>query len=84
MKVRPPIRPVARVYPPLDLAGKHRIEAVPPETYRLMADVDAALEQQIFDLSYRQRVPSIHHQREADDLWRNVEIGEGISHLIKL
>ena len=47
MKVRPPVRPVARVYPPPDLGT----EAVPPETYRFMADVDTALEQQILDLS---------------------------------
>ena len=48
------------------------------------ADVDTALEHKIFDLSQRQRVADIHHHREADDLWRTVEIAEGISHLAKL
>ena len=64
--------------------GGEFLRAVPPETYRPMADVDAALDQQIFDLSQRQRVANIHHHREADDLWRTVEIAEGISHLAKL
>jgi hypothetical protein len=33
-----------------NLRGEHRTEPVPPETYRLVADIDAPLEQQIFDL----------------------------------
>jgi hypothetical protein len=33
-----------------DLGGKHWTEPVPPEPHRLVADVDAALEQQILDL----------------------------------
>jgi hypothetical protein len=51
-----------------DLGGKHRTEPVPPETNRFMADVDAALEQQILNLARRQRIPDIHHNREPDDL----------------
>ena len=47
---------------------------------RLMADVDTALEQQIFDLSQRQRVADIYHHREADDLGRTVEVAERIVH----
>ena len=39
---------------------------------------------QIFDLSQRQRVADIHHHREPDDLWRTVEIAEGVLHLVKL
>ena len=34
-----------------DLVGEHRTEAIPPEPYRLVANVDAALEQNILDLS---------------------------------
>ncbi len=34
-----------------DLRGKHRTEPVPPEPDRLVADIDATFEQQIFDLS---------------------------------
>ena len=45
---------------------------------RLMADIDTALGQEIFDLSQRQRVTDIHHDREADDLGRTVEVAEGI------
>jgi hypothetical protein len=35
---------------PADLAGEHRAEPVPPQPHRLMADVDAALEQQVLDV----------------------------------
>ena len=33
-----------------DLRGEQRTEPVPPEPYRLNADIDTALEQQVFDL----------------------------------
>ena len=36
-----------------DLRGKHWTKAVPPGPHGLMADVDAALTQKIFDLSQR-------------------------------
>jgi hypothetical protein len=36
-----------------DLRGKHRTEPVPPETYRLMANVDATLKEQVLDLAQR-------------------------------
>ena len=45
-----------------------------------MADIDIPLEQQVLDLAQRQRVPDIHHHREADDLGRTIEIAEWISH----
>ena len=62
-------------------SGPKRFHQYP---YRLMADVDTALEQQILDLSQRQWVADIHHHREADDFGRTVEVAEGISHLAKL
>jgi hypothetical protein len=36
-----------------DLRGEHRTEPIPPETHRLVADIDTALEQQILDLAQR-------------------------------
>jgi hypothetical protein len=36
-----------------DLSGKHRTKPVPPEPNRLVAEVDAALEEEIFDLAQR-------------------------------
>ena len=57
-----------------DLRGKQRTKAVPPIPHGLMADLDAALEQEIFDLSQRQRVSDIQHHREADHFGRTVEI----------
>jgi hypothetical protein len=34
-----------------DLVGEHRTETVPPEPHCLVTDVEAPLEEQIFDLS---------------------------------
>jgi len=67
-----------------DLCGEQRAEPVPPEPYRLVADIDTALEQQVFDLAQRQRVPDIHHHREADDFGQIIEIAEGVFHPSKL
>ena len=38
------------------------------EPYRLVADINATLKQQILDLSQRQRIADIRHHREADYL----------------
>ena len=51
-----------------DLGGKHRTKPVPLEPHRFMAEVDAALEQQILDLPQRQRIADVHHNRQADYL----------------
>ena len=63
-----------------DLRGKHWTNAVPPVPHGLMADVDAALTQTIFDLSPREGVADRHHDREADDLRQTVEITTGSVH----
>ena len=44
-----------------------------------MADVDAPLEQNILDLSQRQRIVDVHHHREVDHSRRAVETTEGIA-----
>jgi phage terminase large subunit-like protein len=67
-----------------DLVGEHRTETVPPEPHCLVTDVEAPLEEQIFDLSQRQRIAKIHHHREADDLGRTVEVSEGTAHRRRL
>ena len=63
---------------PADLGSGHRAEPVPPEPHRLVTDIDAALEQDVFNLAQRQRISNIHHHRQADDLRRRVEIAERI------
>ena len=47
--------------PPIPLAPRGRPQ---------MADVNAALEQQVFDVAQRQRVADVHHHHEADHLGR--------------
>ena len=62
-----------------DRGREHRTESVPPIPNRLLANIDAPLEQNIFDLP-RQRIADIHHHREANYLRRAVEISEWIAH----
>ena len=47
-----------------NLGGELAPEARPPVPYRLVADVDAALVQQVLDVAQRQRVADVqqHHQ----------------------
>jgi hypothetical protein len=52
----------------LNLGSEERTEPVPPVPYRLVADVDTALVQQVFDIAKRQREPDVEHDRPADDL----------------
>ncbi len=51
-----------------DLRGEHRTEPVPPKPHCFVADIDTALERQIFYLSQGQRITDVHHHREADHL----------------
>ncbi len=59
-----------------DLRAKQRAEQVPPEPHRPMADLNAALVQQIFDILERQRVPDIHHHRQADDFRGRLKVAK--------
>ena len=47
---------------------------MPPEPHRLVANVDAALVQQVFDILERQRESDIEHHGEADDLGAGFEV----------
>ena len=56
-----------------DIPSEHRPEPVPPKPYCLMAKIDAALKQQVFDIAQRQREAEVHHHNKADHLARRVE-----------
>ena len=81
-----PLRIAAHVRDPslTNLSGEHRTKPVPPEPDGLVADVDPALGQEIFDVAQRQRVSHVHHHDQTDDLWRAVEISERIAHVPRL
>lgn len=34
-----------------ELSGEHRTEPIPPEPHRFVTDVDASLEQQVYELT---------------------------------
>ena len=67
-----------------DLCGEYWPKPVPPQTHRLVADVDATFEQNVFNLAQRKRIADVQHHREANDLGRTVEISAGISHRLRL
>ena len=48
---------------------------------RLVANVDAALEKQIFDIPQRKRVADIRHDDEPDHLGRGIEPAKGVVEL---
>jgi hypothetical protein len=45
-----------------------------------VTDINPALGQKILDVAKEQRVFHVHHHRQADYLWRTVEIAEPIFH----
>ena len=51
-----------------NLMSEHWAEAVPPISNRFVADVDAALVQQVFGIAKGEGEPDIHHHGQADDL----------------
>jgi len=53
---------------PADFRGEHRTEPVPIEPHRLMANVDATLDQQVFNVPQRQRGFHVHHDARPDHL----------------
>jgi hypothetical protein len=50
-----------------DLVGEHRTETVPPEPHCLVTDVEAPLEEQIFDLSVHSQVKLNAVARELNE-----------------
>ena len=48
-------------------AGEHWPKPIPPETHRLVTNIDAAFEQEILDVSQRKRKPDINQHDEADN-----------------
>jgi len=72
---------------PADLASEHGAEPVPPKPDRLMANIDSALGQQIFDLTERKRETDVHHDDGSDHLRRAVEPSKrvvGLRHIATL
>jgi hypothetical protein len=72
------VRMTAKVLNPFssNLRGKHRTETVPQEPHGFMADIDAALMQQILDVAKGKRKPDVHHHSKVDDLQRCFEVTE--------
>lgn len=69
---------------PADVCGKQRSEPVPPEPHRLVTNINAALEKQIFNIPQAQREPHAHHYHQSDHLWRRVETAERVRRLAHL
>ena len=59
-----------------DLGGEHRAKSVPPKAHGFMANLDAPLVQQVFEVAQRKRVPNIEHHGQADDLRARLEVSK--------
>ena len=86
--IQMPIRMSTKLFNPFlsDLSGKQRAETVPPETDSFMANVNTAFVQQIFHISKRKWITHIHHNRQADNFGRRLEVLEWVAfcHSVKL
>lgn len=59
---------------PPNVASEEWSAPVIQHPHCLVADIVAALEQEIFDVPQRQREPHIHHRFKADNLGRGVKV----------
>ena len=57
-----------------DFGGKQRPKPVPPKSNCLMADVDPALMQKVFNITKRKRKTNVQHHSKANDLRAGLEI----------
>lgn len=55
---------------PLDVSREPWAKPVPPEPYRLVANINAAFGQQVLNVSQGEREPNIHHHHKANDFRR--------------
>jgi hypothetical protein len=80
VQVPSPVRVCAHpADPPFpDLRGEQRAKSVPPEPHRFVADVDAALVQQVLNIAKRKGKAKVHHHCQANDLWAVVKVLEGV------
>ncbi len=59
---------------PSDLVGKNWPEPVPSIAHCLVADVDPAFVEHVFDVAQGQRKPDIHHHCDADHLGKRLKV----------
>ena len=71
----PAARPCPRNQKVSDFRSEQRTKPAPSIPLRFVADLDAALVQQVICVALRQRVSNIHHDRQANDFGRR-EVSE--------
>jgi len=87
VQMPPPAARLQGLDPPLlDLGREHRTETKPPISDRFVANVDAALVEQILNVPKREWEPDVQHHRQANDLRARLEVLEGgmFCHLARL
>ena len=72
VKMPSPMAKASHATDPLaaNFGGKQRADPVPPEPNGFVADINAALEQQILHIPEAEGEPDVHHHRPADHLGR--------------
>jgi hypothetical protein len=59
-----------------DFSRKQRAKSIAPEPNRFLADIDAALVQQILDVPQGHWKADVHHSSQTDDLRACLEVPE--------
>lgn len=72
--------------PLLEIRREHRAKPNPPLSDGFVANVDAPLVEQIFDVAKRQWKSKIHHDRKADDFEAGLEVSKrrALGHAVNL
>ena len=64
--------------------GEHWSEPILPESDGFVANIDSVLGQQVQNAAQSQGIAHIRLHDELDDLWRAVEVAEGVLHQPKV
>jgi hypothetical protein len=67
-----------------NFGSEDQTETVSPKSHGFVANINATLKQQTFDLPQRERVTDVHHHRETDNFGRAIKETEGVLHLSRL
>jgi len=62
-----------------NVGGEQRAKPVPPEPHRLVAQINAALEQQVRHVPQRQREADVHQDHQPDHLRRRIEVAKRVA-----
>lgn len=78
VEVPAPLFATAHAIHPLapEFRREHGTKPIPPVAHRFVADLDATLMKQVFDVAQRQRKLNVEHHSKPYDLWAGFDLTE--------